>query len=166
MKEEWRLIKEAPKYYVSNLGRVKSCQQKQPRILKQKKTKCGYLSVTLFYQTNKRKDYLVHRLVLTYFNPVENMDILEGNHKDENKTNNNIENLEWVSSLYNKNYGNRNDKIREYHNKKVMCVETGAVYNSGKEASETLNICRSSISNCLQGKRNKAGNYHWREISE
>lgn len=166
MKEEWMAIKEAPQYYISSYGRVLSRKNSAERILKPKKQKSGYLSVTLCYQPNKRKYYLVHRLVLSHFNPIENMDDYEVNHKDENKENNRLENLEWSTSVENCNYGNRNDKIRSFHNKRVQCVETGNFYDSCKIAAEETGTCRSSISNCLTGKRNMAGNCHWRLVSE
>lgn len=166
MKEEWMLVKDAPKYYISSYSRVLSHQNKNAKILKPKKLKSGYLSVTLCYQPNKKKHYLVHRLVLSHFNPIENMDDYEVNHKDENKENNHLENLEWSTPVDNRNYGNRNDKIRSFQNKKVQCVETGKIYDSCKIAAEETGTCRSSISNCLKGKRNIAGNCHWRLVDE
>lgn len=164
MNEEiWKIIKEAPDYSISNFGRVKSNKYKNPKILKQKITKNNYHSIGLNYKSNKRKWFLVHRLVLSTFNPIENMDLLEVNHKDENKHNNNLDNLEWVTSKENCNYGTRNRKLGIL--KKVRCIETGIIYNSCKEASELTSTCRSSISNCLKGKRNKAGNCHWEEVA-
>lgn len=58
--------------------------------------KSGYKEMILF-KNNKPYYFLVHRIVLKAFNPIENMDILQVNHKDGNKLNNNIENLEWCT---------------------------------------------------------------------
>lgn len=73
-------------------------------ILKQHKTSRGYLQVGLTDKNGNYKYCLVHRLVATAFIPHDN-DNLEVNHKDENKTNNCVENLEWCTHLYNVRYG-------------------------------------------------------------
>jgi len=57
---------------------------------------------------NVQKICKVHRLVLEAFNPVEGMDQLQVNHLDEDKTNNRLENLCWVTCKENNNYGTRN----------------------------------------------------------
>lgn len=164
--EIWEKIPDAPDYEVSNLGRVASRKYGDRRILRQNKKKTGYYEVGLCYKTNKRKWFLVHRLVLSVFNPIDGMENMEINHKDENKSNNILNNLEWVTSLDNCNYGTRNDKISEKMSVKVLCVETGIIYESGRQASEITGTSRSGISNCLRGKRKRAGGYHWKEIQE
>jgi hypothetical protein len=166
MIEIWEKIPDAPDYEVSNLGRVASKKYGNRRILAQSKKKTGYYEVGLCYETNKRKWFLVHRLVLSTFNPIDGMENMEINHKDEDKSNNQLDNLEWVTSLENCNYGNRNNKISKKRSTKVICVETGIVYDSCKHASDLTGISRSGISNCLTGKRNRAGKYHWMEIRE
>ncbi len=91
--EIWKPIKDY-NYEVSNLGRVKSKQRKKDFIVKQH-DKGGYMYVYLrkhAEQANKR----VHRLVAGSF--LENPDNLSDvNHKDHNKKNNTLENLEWLS---------------------------------------------------------------------
>jgi hypothetical protein len=72
--------------------------------------KCGYIEA-LLSKDGVRKHYQVHRLVMMTYKPVENMDELDVNHKDENKTNNHISNLEWITHKDNCNYGDRNKKI-------------------------------------------------------
>lgn len=78
--------------------------------------------------------YRIHRLVMENFCPVENMENLEVNHLDEDKTNNCLNNLEWVTKTENLNYGNRAKKYGESRGKKVRCVETGIIYCSTREA--------------------------------
>lgn len=177
MNEEiWKKIEEAPHYSVSNFGRVrmdgrtyvnsrgvtKICKPHIVGISKKKNT--GYLEARLIINKDKYIYRSVHRLVLSTFNPIENMDVMEVNHKDENKDNNCLDNLEWMTSKENCNYGIRNIKCGKARSTKVRCKETNTIYNSGKEASEKTGTSRSGISNCLNGKRNKAGGYHWEEV--
>lgn len=149
---------------MSNLGRIKSNQHKKEKILKPNKKKNGYLEVGLMIEPNKRKWFLIHRLVLSVFNPIKNYKNLEVNHKDENKENNRIDNLEWITSKENCNYGTRNFKVSLKNNIPVECVETGIVYRSFHEASQKTNIEIASINMCCTGYRNRqtAGGFHWR----
>lgn len=161
--EIWEKIPYAPSYEVSNLGRVASRKYGDRRILQQNKKKTGYYEVGLCHEPNKRKWFLTHRLVLSTFNPIDGMESMEINHKDEDKSNNKLDNLEWVTSLENCNYGDRNNKISEKQSVKVICVETGIIYDSGKQASDSTGISRACISRCLTGKQKTAGGYHWKE---
>lgn len=125
MSEIWMDIKDFEGLYqVSNLGRVRSLDKiilqhkygaspnlyrRKGKILKQAITKEGYYMVSLF-DNNKGKSYLVHRLVATAFilNP-NNYRVV--NHKDENKLNNNLDNLEWCTDKYNLNYGGARERL-------------------------------------------------------
>ena len=137
--EVWRdIIGYEGIYQVSNKGNVFSIErmvQGRERggiTLKPKHSRNGYLHVGL-YRNGKMKNKLIHRLVLEAF--VENPNNLpEVNHKDEDKANNNVENLEWCTSRYNTNHGTLIERI----SKKVRAVnvETGEVveFNSTQEA--------------------------------
>lgn len=106
MKENWKKINDYPNYEISNLGNVKNAKGK---ILKHRINKGGYLDINL-YKDGKSKSYLIHRLVAEAF--IDNPNNLpQVNHKDENRQNNSVENLEWCDSKYNNNYGNRNLKV-------------------------------------------------------
>lgn len=101
-------------YQVSSLGRVRSLDRYvvdslenrrfyKGKVLSPVKDTDGYLKVGLSYN-GKCKKCLVHRLAAQAF--IENFDNLpEVNHKDEDKTNNNVDNLEWCTAKYNSNYG-------------------------------------------------------------
>lgn len=114
--EVWKDIKGYEgKYQASNLWRIRSlnyARRKQIRVLKPgiEKTR-GYLSVTLLNK-GKQKTKPVHRLVALTFIPNPN-NLPQVNHKDENKLNNCVDNLEWCNAKYNCNYGNRNIKISQ-----------------------------------------------------
>ena len=94
------------KYYISNLGRLKN---QDGLILKPMLCTNGYLSACL-WKNNQQKKILIHRLVAEAFldNPKGYNEI---NHLDENKTNNDVRNLEWCTHLYNMNYGSIREKI-------------------------------------------------------
>lgn len=147
-------------YQVSNLGNVKSLgngnsNNSKEKILKPTKDKKGYLTVDL-YKDGKRKIYKVHRLVAKVF--IENPNNLpQVNHKDEDKTNNAVENLEFCDAKYNINYGTRNEKI----SKQLMCLETGKIYTSTREVQKQLGFSHSNISRCCNGKLKQAYGYTW-----
>ena len=119
-------------YQVSSFGRVRSLDKYdsmnrfyEGRILKLFADRLGYLSVVL-YSNSKRKHYLVHRLVAEAF--IHNPDNLpQVNHKDENPSNDNVENLEWCDGKYNVNYGTRIDRIRD------IKLKNGTYFNLNDE---------------------------------
>ena len=92
-------------YQISNLGRVKSLNYNRTgkeQIIKSHKRKDGYVQVCLC-RNKKITTYKLHRLVAETF--LENPNNLPCvNHKDENKENNQISNLEWCDKVYNINY--------------------------------------------------------------
>lgn len=105
--EIWRNISNYEGLYqISNFGRVKSLgndKLRKEKILKQTKNKKGYLRV-IFCKKGIIKAFQVHRLVANTFIPNPN-NFHCVNHKDENKENNCVENLEWCTYQYNLNYG-------------------------------------------------------------
>ena len=110
---------------MSNLGRVKSLSDsktKKERIIKSFTRPDGYVSIVLC-KNGKAVNHRVHRLVANAF--IDNPDNLsEVNHKDEDKTNNRVDNLEWCNSSYNKNYGSRTEKFIHSRGTPVKCIET------------------------------------------
>ena len=98
-------------YQISNLGRVKSLHYNKEKILKPNKYGAGYYGVALS-KNNKHKRYSIHRLVAIAFIPNPN-NLPQVNHKDEDKTNNRVDNLEWCTNEYNMNYGTRNERANE-----------------------------------------------------
>ena len=158
-------------YQISNFGRVKSFYFKNPRILKPHKVK-GYSNVEL-YKNKKKKQFYIHRLVMENFCPIENMNVLDVNHKDEDKSNNHISNLEWMTHKDNLNYGSRAEKARmkmqgknSSRSKKVRCIEKDVIYEALREAERQLGIPATNISKACKGKIKTAGGYHWEYVEE
>lgn len=115
---QWKTCVGFPAYEVSSLGHVRN--KKTKTILAPiKKERCSdYLSVNLYYLDEVghkiHKMMLIHRLVAMAF--LENDDPInkrEINHKDEDKENNDVDNLEWCTRKYNCNYGSIKKKISE-----------------------------------------------------
>lgn len=158
-------------YQISNFGRVKSFYFKNPRILKPHKVK-GYSNVEL-YKNKKKKQFYIHRLVMENFCPIENMNVLDVNHKDEDKSNNHISNLEWMTHKDNLNYGSRAEKARmkmqgknSSRSKKVRCIEKDVRYEALREAERQLGIPATNISKACKGKIKTAGGYRWEYVEE
>lgn len=157
-------------YQVSNLGRVKSLNYRhssKEHILATMNCR-GYMKVGLSKASNV-KMYHIHRLVAEVFIPNPN-DLPEVNHKDENKLNNCVDNLEWCGHKYNSNYGTRAKRLSISHinhsnfSKQVLCVETGVIYPSAHEAGRQTGLDFSEIARVCRGYRNRktAGGYHWK----
>ena len=121
-------------YKVSNKGNVYSVRRLNSRgrkcggrMVKPRHHVGGYLRVSL-YENGIKKDELVHRLVLEAF--VDNPNNLpEVNHLDEDKTNNELSNLEWCTREYNNNHGTRTERVTQIQSRKVkgVNVENGEI---------------------------------------
>ena len=158
------------KYQVSNYGNVKSLNYRRKgkeRLLKSNQYTNGYLCVMLC--NNTRKHYSIHRLVADAF--IHNPDNLPCvNHKDENKHNNHVDNLEWCTYEYNSNYGSRNERIRETQlndpktSKKVyqytLDGEFVREWESTKECARN-GFNQGNIASCCRGKIKTHRGYIW-----
>ena len=151
-------------YEVSDKGRVKSIGYGKDRILKLLRDRGGYLHVYL-YKNGEKKMYLVHRLVAKTFIP--NPDNLpEVNHKDEDKTNNSVQNLEWCDRKYNLNFGTRAQRQAEKLSKPVLqYTKSGKLVREWKSATDVqrnLGYFQNYISYCCTGRYKSAYNFIWK----
>lgn len=145
------------KYAITSCGKVWSYKSK--RFLKTIKSQKGYERVYL-RKDNSVKHPTIHKLVAAAYIPNPN-NLPQINHKDENKENNSVNNLEWCTNKYNSNYGTRNARMSRAKMKKVFCVELNRIFDSGLHASSELKIGSPRISECCSGKFKTAGGYHW-----
>jgi len=165
MKEIWKSIKGYEGLYeVSNLGNVKSYWFKNPKILKKRVGKRGYLIVDLVKESKgKRKVFSVHRLVAEAFiENVKNKQVV--NNIDGDKTNSNVSNLEWCTYSENSKHAydtslNRSlDNFIGKQSKIVLDLSTGVYYDSIKEACDVLGLLRTTLSRYLSGQRKNKTN--------
>lgn len=170
-------------YFISNYGNVKSAARlitvfnkgnykSEEKILNQYTTDKGYLRITLL-RNGVKKNYLVHRLVAEYFIPKDSIRD-KVNHKDGNKKNNYVENLEWCNNSENTKHayrlGLQKPKIgaKNKCSKKVAKIDSQGqiikIYDFMTEAAKDNNSFVSNISNCCRGKRAKVRGYSYKVI--
>ena len=176
-KEFWKpILNYEGLYEVSNWGRVKSIRFGKERILKPGINKGGYFFVVL-YKNGKKKIHLVHRLVVEAFLEIpEELKHLKGtrylqaNHKDENKQNNVVSNLEWCSSSYNINFGTRNKRVAAKNtngkrSKPVLQYDlNGNLIKEWKSISECgrNGYNQGHVAECCNSKRKTHKGFIWR----
>ena len=151
-------------YQVSNKGRIKSIVYGKEKIRKLVRDKKGYLTVCLF-KNGENKGYKVHRLVCQTFLPNPN-NLPEVNHRDEDKTNNSVQNLEWCNRKYNINYGTHMQRVSEKLSKPVLQYsKDGEFVKEWKSAmyiQRNFGYNHSFISACCRGERNSAYGFIWK----
>lgn len=188
--EIWKQYRDT-NYEVSNLGNVRSLgieyerwnghcmiiNKKYSKKLRKEKTHDGYYRITM-YINRKPKHIPIHRMVAETFiqNKIDfkcmpyedknkvNIDKLEINHKNEDKTDNRVENLEWCTTAYNLNYGRRLEKSTLKHKKPVICLNTGEKFPSIREASIVFDIPEKYISDACNGRIKTTRGLRWEKI--
>ena len=161
---EWKTIIEYDKYEVNSLGEIRHKNRKH--ILSPRKNSSGYGYVA-FNINGQRKNFAIHRIVANAFIPNPN-GYTEINHKDYNRLNNCVENLEWVSSSQNKqhaylkveNHIGRGKGVNQYDKNGNFIRAFDSVSDAAKEMKCTVG----AISNCCLGRTKTSMGYQWRFV--
>lgn len=154
MKEIWKELDDLPNYEISTIGRLRN--KNTLRILKTRISKLGYEQITITYGGEK---YFrtIHRLVAKAFliNPYNKSEV---NHIDENKLNNSVSNLEWVTRKENLNHGTWKLKKRQSRDKAIYAYKDGEVleFPSTKICAQTLGLIPTNVTQAIRVK-NKNG---------
>lgn len=170
MEEIWKLIDQFPNYNVSNLGNIKNIITNKPLKILNKE---GYGSVSLKYDELK-KGFKVHRLVALAFieNPENKSDV---NHKNKNKLNNHISNLEWMTRKENNIHRCKDLIITTNKNKPIYRIDKNTnevleTYNSiedaatwvfNNELTKNIHNGRNAIGNCITGLSKISYGFKW-----
>lgn len=164
---EWKEVPGTDGYYMASTdGVIVSTDYRHTKKVKPLSIahQHGYAIVHLKHGT-KFGNFKVHRIIAETFIPnPDNLPFI--NHKDENKLNNNVSNLEWCTSKYNANYGTRNERISKANSQKnvwskaVIKIDadgTKTFYPSQIAAAKANGVHQGDVSNCCH-KRQKAIN--------
>ena len=145
-------------YAITSCGKVWSYRKQL--FLKPGIDKDGYLQV-LLYRNGKPKMRKMHRLVAEIYVPnLDNKPVV--NHKDENKQNNCVNNLQWMTIEENNHYSNTFNKAAEARKKPIYCEELNKVFESAADAARELNLYRTNICAVCNGRQKTTGGYHFR----
>lgn len=150
----------------SNLGNYRFVDEKRHK--EKRLNSHGYYIIPIYHH-NKLHNVLIHREVAKLFinnpNP-KKYDCI--NHKDEVKTNNSVDNLEWCDRAYNNNYGTHNAKVAKSHSKPIeqytLDGEFVREWDSATTAAKELCCAQSAINWCClrKPKYNSYHGYLWR----
>lgn len=180
MELQWKPIKGYEGLYeISNTGLIRTNKKycikrnSKEKINKYKYIKGspdsnGYIVLTLYKTLGNKKDkktHKLHKLVAEHF-LINEHNYHQINHKDENKSNNNVNNLEWCDSKYNNNYGTRTKRVSDKLSKKVCQYDLdGNLIKQWRSLNELkkygYNICKiSEVCNHKKSRKTSQG-YKW-----
>lgn len=161
-------------YLVFSNGEIYDLEQQ--RFLSNKSLRQGYIiNGYRIHGFDKRVTLQRHRVVAKTFMPVVDDESLVVHHKDEDKLNNNIDNLEWCTWKENLNKGTLPQRRRVNISKRVVCLTLDGnivdIFESQRKASEVTGVSASNIGHSmrnkrLDGKRSRGGQYYWIKVPD
>ena len=162
--EVWKSIKGFSNYEISSYGNIRKKSEKE--LLHPSDNGNGYLRICLYDDDGNRKHQYIHRLVLITFKGEPENPKMVTNHIDENKNNNHVDNLEWLTLIENFQYGTSVFRNAESRNKPVLLIETNTVYKNAEDAAKANNLIKENITAACNGRLVTCGGYHWKYFRE
>ena len=173
---------------MSDLGNIRSIVSsigRRMRVLSPCKTKWGYYQVVLTNANGLSRHESIHKLVLLSFvglpswaNGLLGTRFLQANHKDEDKTNNRLENLEWCTPSYNSGYGTISERRLKTHKERKTVTSEAAImqfsingdfireWKSLAEIERCTGMGKGYICSCCKGKYPHAYGFRWEYSDE
>lgn len=182
IEEIWKPVNEIlgyenfPLYSVSNKGNVKN--NSTGKLRKLVTNRYNYIELCLYDCDGNKRTIQIHRLVALGFLPNPN-NLPMVNHKDENTTNNCVDNLEWCTQKYNINYGSRNSKVSKALTGRKRPCRSGKNNNTSHaviqltldgtfvqkfefiKQAEEQGFNATCISDCCRGQQKSHKGYKW-----
>lgn len=175
MQEIWKPIPGYEGYYeASSLGRIRSVDRythngwgsytyHKSQLMKCRIVSNGYAHVKLT-KNGQRSEPLVHRIIAVVFLP-NPFNLPQINHRDGNKANNAVSNLEWCTGSDNQLHSRRILKrVCGKKRKPVICLETGIRYETAHHAARDMRLNPASIYYVCEGRNKHAGGFHFSYI--
>jgi len=164
--EEWKYIENSNDTYVSSFGRVKN----KYKMRKSYQQDSDYVTISITTD-GITTDWLMHRLVMTVFSPIQNMENMEVNHKNGFKNDNKLANLEWCTSAQNKKHAIENGlcniftiPILQIDPKTDIIIQE---FKSQADAARALGLASAkNINGALKGRWKTSAGYKWKYKEE
>lgn len=163
----WKVLPSNPNYAVSDDGQIKSLRRN--KILTPKRNHDGYLRIQI-WERNACHFVSIHRLIAEAFLPAPKEGATVINHKDGNKANNRVENLEWVTQQENIRHAWETGLAKTHLNRAGMPVrqftKTGEFireFPSLMEVQRVLGIAHTNVSYAIK-HNGTAGGFRWEGV--
>lgn len=158
--EQWALVPGSKRYWISSFGRVVATTK--DKAWEVKPSVSNSRAVVTLCEKRKNKTLIVARLVAEVFLGMPDDRKFSIYHEDDDVLNTSAKNVE-VAVWGHTKHGKRAAKARK---KRIMCVETGRIYDSLSEARDDTGINITSLSFAIHGKFEAAGGLHWKLVDE
>ena len=167
--EKWKTIHGFENYEISSFGRVRNKETRNE--IKPILGSSGYLTVRIrrHHGDYEKPAINIHRAVAEAFIPGGSKE-LQVNHKDGNKLNNNVDNLEWCTRKENSQHAMRlglfNPQPPDPPKRKVRIVESGEIFDSIRDCAKAINVAEQHVWACLNGKRSIRNGLHFEYVED
>lgn len=171
--KKWDYLKNTEnRYIITTNGEIYSSYYKNKlkdgiywHEISHRKTQTGYHRVMLKIQGNLVDKY-IHRLILETFSPIDGMEFLDAAHLDDNKDNNNLSNLKWMTRLENNHWNHKIERGAQKRKTPLIQYTLNGIFvdcfESTRDVERKLGFDHSKVSKCAKGILDSYHGYLWR----